>query len=85
MPIMYMNVSLPMSQRRCYYITSMRCSTCTQHVSQGLEGTHSLEDKVGACVASAIKKELSGTEFEWMLNIEREAPPPHNTYSSSQL
>ena len=64
---------------------SPSCVEVDQHVSQGLKGSHhSLEDKVGACVAAAIKEELTGTEFEWMLDIEREAPPPHSgAFSSS--
>jgi len=61
---------------------SPSCVKVETHTSQGVQG-HNLEDKVGRCVATAIRKELSGTEFEWMLDIEREDPPKRSSRTSS--
>mmetsp|Transcript_30784 Transcript_30784/g.79073 ORF Transcript_30784/g.79073 Transcript_30784/m.79073 type:complete len:304 (-) Transcript_30784:252-1163(-) len=36
---------------------------------------NTLEGKLGTCMARRIRKELKDTEYEWMLDLTREAPP----------
>ena len=37
-------------------------------------GATTIEEKLGKCTAKAIKRELMGTEHEWMLDIEKQMP-----------
>lgn len=48
------------------------CVDHTSHVNHGhIQGAVTLEEKLGECVAGAIRKELQGTEFEWMTDLTR--------------
>mmetsp|Transcript_28717 Transcript_28717/g.80840 ORF Transcript_28717/g.80840 Transcript_28717/m.80840 type:complete len:314 (-) Transcript_28717:233-1174(-) len=39
-----------------------------------IQGASTMDDKIGKCTAKAIRKELTGTKHEWMLDLEKQLP-----------